>query len=175
MPFLLFFVGLALLVVGAELLVRGASRLGSSLGVAPLVIGLTVVAWATTAPELAVNIQATTQGVPGVALGNVVGSNIFNILVILGLSALVAPLIVVRQIVRREVPLMIGASSLLLILSLDSNINRIDGLIFVTGMAGYTGWSIWLMRGEAVLATDETRQLIRQVRRTRRTVALTSS
>jgi cation:H+ antiporter len=90
MPFLLFFVGLALLVVGAELLVRGASRLGSSLGVAPLVIGLTVVAWATTAPELAVNIQATTQGVPGVALGNVVGSNIFNILVILGLSALAA-------------------------------------------------------------------------------------
>jgi hypothetical protein len=70
---------------------------------------------------------------------------------------------------------MIGASSLLLILSLDSNINRIDGLIFVTGMAGYTGWSIWLMRGEAVPATDETRQLIRQGRRTRRTVALTSS
>ncbi|NIN72234.1 MAG: calcium/sodium antiporter [Gemmatimonadetes bacterium] len=139
---LLFGLGLALLVAGAELLVRGASGLGSSLGIGPLVIGLTVVAWGTSAPELAVNIQSAVQGAPQVALGTVVGSNIFNILVVLGLSALVAPLAVARQVVRRDVPVMIAVSLLLLLLALDGEISRVDGLILLAGMAGYTGWSI---------------------------------
>ncbi len=139
---LLFGLGLVLLVAGAELLVRGALRLASSLRVSPLIIGLTVVAWGTSAPELAVNIQSTIQGVPRVALGNVIGSNIFNILVILGLSALVAPLVVARQIVRRDMPLMIAVSVLLLVLSLDGEISLTDGLILLAGMVVYTGWSI---------------------------------
>jgi cation:H+ antiporter len=139
---LLFALGLVLLVAGAELLVRGASRLATSLGVTPLIIGLTVVAWGTSAPELAVNIQSAVQGVPRVALGNVIGSNIFNILVILGLSALVAPLVVARQLVRRDMPFMIAASILLLLLSLDGEISLVDGLILLAGMAVYTGWSI---------------------------------
>lgn len=141
---LLFGLGLVLLVAGAELLVRGASRLATSLGVSPLIIGLTVVAWGTSAPELAVNIQSAVQGVPRVALGNVIGSNIFNILVILGLSALVAPLVMARQIVRRDIPLMIAVSLLLLLLSLDGKISLIDALILLTGMAVYTGWLLRL-------------------------------
>jgi cation:H+ antiporter len=138
----LFGVGLVLLVAGAELLVRGASKMASSLGVSPLMIGLAVVAWGTSAPELAANIQSAVQGVPRVALGNVIGSNIFNVLVILGLSALVAPRVVARQIVRRDMPLMIAVCLLLLVLSLDGEISRIDGLILLAGMVVYTGWSI---------------------------------
>src|SRR3989304_239998 len=91
---LLFALGLALLVAGAELLVRGASRLAAAVGISPLVIGLTVVAFGTSAPELAVSVQASIAGQPDLALGNVVGSNIFNVLFILGISALIVPLVV---------------------------------------------------------------------------------
>jgi cation:H+ antiporter len=129
--------------------VRGAAGLGSSLGIGPLVIGLTVVAWGTSAPELAVNIQSTVQGAPQVALGNVVGSNIFNILVVLGLSALMAPLVVARRIVRRDVPVMIAVSGLLLLLAIDGEISRGDGIILLAGMAGYTSWSIRQSRRQA--------------------------
>jgi len=162
---LLFGVGLALLIAGAELLVRGASRLASGLGVAPLVVGLTVVAWGTSAPELAVNIQSTVEGVPGVALGNVLGSNIFNVLFVLGLSAVVAPLVVARQIVRRDVPLMIAVSLLFLLLALDGEIERLDGTILLSGLALYTGWSIWMARRESAPATDDARRANPQSRR----------
>ena len=103
-------VGLAMLVCGAELLVRGASALAASLGISRLVIGLTVVAFGTSAPEMAVSVMAAWEGQAGIALGNVVGSNICNVLLILGLSAVVAPLVVAHQVVRLEVPIMIGTS-----------------------------------------------------------------
>ncbi|MFN3332121.1 MAG: sodium:calcium antiporter, partial [Caldilinea sp.] len=86
--------GLVILVAGAELLVRGASRLAAALGIAPLVIGLTIVAFGTSAPEMAVSVQSALRGQADIALGNVVGSNIFNVLFILGLSALIVPLLV---------------------------------------------------------------------------------
>ena len=105
--------GLILLTGGAELLVRGAARLAAIVGISPLVIGLTVVAYGTSAPELAVTLGAALSGRADIALGNVVGSNIFNVLFILGLCALILPLRVAQQLVQLDVPIMIGASLLL--------------------------------------------------------------
>jgi cation:H+ antiporter len=135
----LFVVGLVLLGGGAELLVRGASRLAAAAGVSPLVVGLTVVAFGTSAPELAVAVQAALTGTAGANLvvGNVVGSNIFNVLVILGLSALITPLAVVQQLVRVDVPVMIGVSVLTLVLALDGQISRIEGVLLFAGIVLY--------------------------------------
>ena len=99
--------GLVLLVGGAEVLVRGASKLAAQFGIPPLIIGLTVVAFGTSAPETAVSVQAALNGSGDLAIGNVLGSNIANILLILGITALVAPLVVSRQLIRLDVPLMI--------------------------------------------------------------------
>jgi cation:H+ antiporter len=131
--------GLVLLGGGAELLVRGASRLAAAAGVSPLVVGLTVVAFGTSAPELAVAVQAAFTGDAGANLvvGNVVGSNIFNVLVLLGLSALIAPLTVVGQLVRVDVPLVIAASVLALVLALDGRVNRLDGVLLFAGILVY--------------------------------------
>ena len=137
-----FIAGLALLIVGAEFLVRGASRLAAAAGVSPLMIGLTVVAYGTSAPELAVSVQSALAGQPDIALGNVVGSNIFNVLFILGLSALIAPLIVSQQLVRLDVPIMIGVSLLLFFLALDGKIGRLDGLLLTVGVVGYTIFAV---------------------------------
>jgi cation:H+ antiporter len=138
MAVLLFPLGLLLLVVGAEALVRGASRLASAVGISPLVIGLTVVAYGTSAPELVVSVTAGLAGQADIALGNVVGSNIFNVLFILGLSALIAPLVVSQQLVRLDVPLMIAVSLLTLLISLDGSIGRVEGILCVTGIIIYT-------------------------------------
>ena len=115
MTTLLFFVlGLVALVAGAELLVRGASKLALSFGISSLVVGLTVVAFGTSAPEMAVSVQSAWSGRVDIALGNVVGSNIFNVLFILGLSALVTPLVVRQQVIRQEVPVMTAVTLLVL-------------------------------------------------------------
>ena len=102
--------------VGAESLVKGASKLAGLLGIPPLIIGLTIVAYGTSAPELAVSLQSTLGGQSDIAVGNVIGSNIFNVLMILGISALVAPLRVAQQLIRLDVPIMIGISGLMLFL-----------------------------------------------------------
>ena len=125
MQFVWFVVGLVLLVVGAEALVRGASKIALSFGVSPLVIGMTIVAYGTSAPDMAVSVQGALTGQVDIAIGNVVGSNIFNVLFILGASALIAPLVVNAQLIRQEVPVMIGASLLLWALAADG---RISGL-----------------------------------------------
>ncbi len=125
---LLFIVGLAALTFGAELLVRGASRLALSFGLSPLVVGLTIVAFGTSAPEIAVAIEAVWAGQPDLIIGNVVGSNICNVLLILGLGALVAPLSVAGQVVRQEVPVMILVSALVIVLALNGIIGRIEGV-----------------------------------------------
>jgi cation:H+ antiporter len=137
-----FLAGIALLIAGAEVLVRGASRLASAIGVSPVVIGLTVVAFGTSSPELAVGLQASLVGEPDIVLGNVVGSNVFNVLFILGLSAAIAPLVVAQQLVRFEVPLMIGVSVLLFVLALDGRIGRLDGLVLTWGIVGYCLFAI---------------------------------
>lgn len=138
----LFVLGLILLIVGAELLVRGASRLATAAGISPLVVGLTVVAFGTSAPELAVAIGATWSGQADLALGSVVGSNIANILLILGIAALISPLVVAPQILRLDIPVMIGVSALLLVLALDGHISRGDSAVLVAGLLVYTGWTI---------------------------------
>ncbi|MBN1916675.1 MAG: calcium/sodium antiporter [Verrucomicrobia bacterium] len=138
MSLLVVIAGLAVLVVGAELLVRGASRLAAAAGVAPLVIGLTVVAFGTSAPELAVSVQAALAGRSDIALGNVVGSNTFNVLFILGISALIVPLAVARQLIRRDVPVMIGVSVLVWLFAGGGMVNATEGAILVAGIFAYT-------------------------------------
>lgn len=147
--------GLVLLVAGAELLVRGASRLALRFGVSPLVIGLTVVAFGTSAPELAVSVQSGLAGQSDLAVGNIVGSNIFNVLVVLGLSALITPLVVQQQIVRIDVPLVIGASVLFWILALDGRIGLFDGLLLTTGIVAYTVFAVRQSRQESLAIQEE--------------------
>ncbi|MDW8396660.1 MAG: calcium/sodium antiporter [Anaerolineae bacterium] len=147
--FILFALGLGAMVGGAELLVRGASRLAAAVGVSPLVIGLTVVAFGTSAPELAVSVQSALLGQPNLAMGNVVGSNIFNVLFILGLSAVVAPLTVAQQLVRLDVPLMIGVSVIVFLLALDGSVARLEGVALFTGIIAYTIFLIIESRRES--------------------------
>lgn len=155
---ILFIVGLGLLVLGAEMLVRGSSRLAARVGISPLVIGLTVVAYGTSAPEMAVSIQSAFAGQADIALGNVVGSNIFNVLFILGICAALAPLVVQQQLVRLDVPLMIGVSVLMLILALDGSISRLDGLLLFILMISYTVFAIWQSRRETQAVEAEYEQ-----------------
>ena len=122
MTILMFLAGLAGLIAGAELLVRGASKLALSFGISPLVVGLTIVAFGTSSPEMAVSVGAVMDGRTDIAIGNVVGSNIFNVLLILGLSAIITPLVVHIQLIRQEVPIMLGASLLLLVLAFSTSI-----------------------------------------------------
>ena len=155
MNILLFLAGMAALVVGAELLVRGASKLALSFGISPLVVGLTIVAFGTSAPELAVSVGAVLDGRTDIAIGNVVGSNIFNVLFILGLSALIVPLVVNIQLIRQEVPIMVGASVLLLALGIDGSLSWMDGAILFGLMLAYTVFLVVQSRRETKAAQDE--------------------
>jgi cation:H+ antiporter len=150
----LFILGLALLTFGADLLVRGASRLATAFGISPLVVGLTVVAYGTSAPELAVSLKAALGGDADLALGNVVGSNIFNVLFILGGSALIAPLVVHRQLVRLDVPLMIGASLLVYAMAWSGHIERFEGAVLMLMAVAYTLFTIRQSRGEPPAVRD---------------------
>lgn len=147
MTTLLFILGLVLLIGGAELLVRGASRIATGLGITPLVVGLTVVAFGTSAPELAVTSAAAVQGDPELALGNVVGSNVLNVLLILGASALVVPLLVQKRLVRLEVPFMIGVTAVVVLLSLNGLISRVEGLALLVSGVAYT--TVLVLRARA--------------------------
>ena len=128
-------VGLVLLVAGADMLVRGASRLALSFGISPLVVGLTVVAFGTSAPEMAMSVGAAQAG-------NVVGSNIFNVLFILGAATLIAPLVVNAQLIRQEVPVMIAASLLVFLLCADGGISRVDGAVLFALLIAYTAFLV---------------------------------
>ncbi|MCC6272854.1 MAG: calcium/sodium antiporter [Deltaproteobacteria bacterium] len=145
---LFFALGLALLVLGGELLVKGASRLAALMKMSPLVVGLTVVAYGTSSPELATNLIAVHENKLDIAVGNVVGSNIFNVFFILGVSALIVPLVVHRQVVRLDVPIMIAASLLLLLLGLDGALTRFDGLLLFGAVLFYTFFIIRESRRE---------------------------
>jgi cation:H+ antiporter len=141
--------GVAILVAGAEGLVRGAAALAARTGISSVVIGLTVVAFGTSTPELAVSLAASLGDNADIALGNVVGSNIVNVLLILGASAVVGGSLIVNQrIVRIDVPIMIGASLLLLVFALDNRISRIEGAILFLGILVYTTWTVRAARRE---------------------------
>ncbi|GAA4018658.1 calcium/sodium antiporter [Actimicrobium antarcticum] len=155
MSFVMFAIGLVALIVGAQFLVRGASKLALSFGISPLVLGLTVVAFGTSAPELAVSVRAAWGGQVDIAMGNVVGSNIFNILFILGVSALITPLVVAPQLIRQEVPVMLGASLLLFALALDGGIGRMDGALLFGLLVMYIVFLIRQSRAESKATQDE--------------------
>jgi len=138
----LFVAGLVLLVLGADVLVRGASQLARAAGLTPLVVGLTVVAFGTSAPELAVALRSAFTGQNDLAVGNIVGSNIFNILFVLGLSSLVLPMVVSRQLVVRDVPVMVAVSFLAWGLALDGAIDHLDGAVLLAIGIGYILWLI---------------------------------
>jgi cation:H+ antiporter len=140
--------GLVLLAGGGECLVRGAARLATFFGISPLVIGLTVVAFGTSAPEMAVSLQAVRAGAGDLGIGNVVGSNIFNVLFILGVSALIAPLSVSRRVVWIEAPVMVGMSLLAMLLALDGRLDAAEGALLMGALALYTFWLIWAGRTE---------------------------
>ncbi|MBB0245913.1 calcium/sodium antiporter [Streptomyces alkaliphilus] len=143
-------VGLVLLTVGGEVLVRGASSLAARVGISSLVVGLTVVSTATSTPELAVTVGAVMRDEPGLAVGNVVGSNIANVLLILGISALVLPLLVKQRLVRLDLPIMVLLSVMLLVMSLDGGIGLVDGIILLAVLIGYTVMTVLVSRREAV-------------------------
>lgn len=155
MNILIFLGGLVLLVAGANVLVRGASKLALAFGISPLVVGLTIVAFGTSAPEVAVSVGAVLDGKTDIAIGNAVGSNILNVLFILGISALIAPLVVNIQLIRQEVPIMIGASLLLLALGLDGRLSFLDGGMLVVLLVSYTVFLVVQSRRETQAARDE--------------------
>lgn len=146
---LLLLVGLVFLIIGAELLVRGASRIAAGLGISPLIIGLTVVALGTSSPELAVSIKSSLSGQPAIALGNVVGSNVFNILFILGLSALIIPLRVSQQLIRIDVPLMIGLSVVVFLFAIDQLIGRLEGVLLIIALFVYLTFLFFQNRSDS--------------------------
>jgi cation:H+ antiporter len=147
--------GLVMLFIGAEGLIRGSSSLALRIGITPLVVGLTVVAFGTSTPELVVSLKATLLGNSSISLGNVVGSNIANIALILGIAALFRPLKVHANVIMREIPIMIGISTLLIIMLLDGEIGLIDGLIFVLGIIVYTVINVVMARKEKNLEVNK--------------------
>ena len=152
MNYFLFVLGVTTLIVGSDLLVRGASKLALSFGISPLVVGLTIVAFGTSSSEIAVSIGAILNGTTDIAVGNVVCSNIFNILFILGLSALITPLVVNIQIIRQEIPIMIGATLLLVLMAAGGHIVLWEGAILFSLLLAYTVFLIVQSRKETSMA-----------------------
>jgi cation:H+ antiporter len=144
----LFILGLIILSVGAEVFVRAASSVAAHLGVSKLIIGLTVVAFGTSAPEVAVVIQAGFQGQGDLGFGNVVGSNISNFLLILGIAALISPLAVTSRLIRFEVPLLLGVSGLVFALGYDGFLSTLEGWLLLAGAVLYTSYIIFDCRRE---------------------------
>lgn len=151
----LFIAGLIVLIVGADLLVRGASRLAAAFGVSPLVIGLTIVAIGTASPEIAVSLRAAVNGQGDLTLGNVLGSNIFNILFILGITAVFAPIVIAEQLIRKDAPILLGVSLLAFGLAFDGNMGLFDGIILLSCVAGYTFFAIRQSRLESSEVQNE--------------------
>ena len=138
--------GVLLLLAGAEGLVRGASALALRVGISPLVVGLTVVAIGTSSPELVVSVQAALSGEGGVAVGNVVGSNVANLGLIVGLAAVLSPMVVDRKLVRHDMPVMLGAMGALWVFLLDGTIERWEGALLLTAAVIYTAEGIMTSR-----------------------------
>jgi len=151
--------GLALLVAGAQFLVRGASRLAVAAGISPLVVGLTVVAFGTSTPELAVSLRSCLANETGIVLGNVVGANVYNVLLILGLSAVLRPLAVSPEMIRLDVPLMIGVSGLFWLMATGGRLTRLDGVVLVAGIVLYTVFLIRQSRKDVASRDPAERRL----------------
>jgi cation:H+ antiporter len=154
-PAVVFLGGLVVIVVGAELLLRGAARIAAMLGIKPILIGLTVVAVGTSAPELAVGITAVLEGKGPLAVGNIAGTNIINILFILGLSAALRPLPLHLQSIRLDVPVMIASAIVLFVMAFDGVLSRTEGLILVLAAVAYTAALVRTSRRESAAMKRE--------------------
>ena len=152
---LLFLGGVGVLYFGAEWLVRGSARLAASLGVSPIVVGLTVVSLGTSAPELVISVVASLGGSPDLAIGNVMGSNLANVGLVLGISAIVRPLHVSARVVTREVPVMILITVALLPLIWDLYIGRLDGLVLLTMLVAYLAFVLHTAKAEGTEPLDK--------------------
>lgn len=151
----LFAVGLTALTLGADWLVTGASRVASQRGVSPLLVGLTIVAFGTSAPELVVTVAASLRGQGGLAIGNVMGSTVANVGLIVGLGALLRPIAVHRRLLRREGPLMVLVLAVVVVLALNQRMDRIDGIFLLTGFALYLTYVIrWGLRDRELMRAD---------------------
>ncbi len=150
---LLCFVGFVMLYFGAEWLVKGSSSLARSLGVTPIVIGLTVVAFGTSAPELVVSVISSIKGKSMIAVGNVVGSNICNIALVLGMAAVFQPITCDRSVIKRDIPIMLGISIYLLVLSLNSELGRFEGATLFAGIILYTFFNYYTAKKEPKMAS----------------------
>ncbi|QDU20838.1 calcium/sodium antiporter [Urbifossiella limnaea] len=157
---LLFVVGLAVLGTGAEWLVRGAGRVARALGVPPFVVGFTVVGFGTSAPELVVSLSAALADTPEIAVGNVIGSNVANVGLVLGVAAVVAPLAAGMRLLKVEVPSVIGASLLLWVLSCDGRVGRADGGVLLLGFAGAAVYMYRVARAEPPAVKAEIGQAV---------------
>ena len=146
--------GIIGLFAGAEALVRGSSSLAIRMGISPLVVGLTVVAFATSSPELVVSIKAALEGNPGIVVGNVVGSNICNIGLILGVAALISPMRIKTQLIKREIPIMIIVGFILLLVLANDSISRLEGLLLILGIISYVVFSYLYARKDKVIETS---------------------
>ena len=150
MTALLFVLGLAALIAGAELFLKAVDRFGIKWGVSPMIMGLTVVAFATGAPELAISVKAALNDSADLVLGNIIGSNIANILLILGISGLITPLHIKQRIIRIDVPIVIAMSVGLYLLSLDGELSRFDGIFLLLGLLAYSIFTFWQVRKNKV-------------------------
>jgi cation:H+ antiporter len=137
LTYLYFLIGLVGLVAGGELLVRGASSIARAFHLSPLLIGLTIVGFGTSAPELIVSVQAALEDRPGIAIGNVLGSNIGNTLLILGVSALLAPLIIPGRKLWRDLGFMLAATAIIWIMLLDGTVSRLNGMVLLLGVLAF--------------------------------------
>ena len=140
----LIIIGVALVLKGADALTEGASALARRMNVSEMVIGLTIVAAGTSAPELFVSLVSALKGTPDMAVGNVVGSNTMNAMLIVGCAAMVAPMVISRSTVKKDMPFAVGASVLLMVLSLNSRLGLVDGLVL---LAGFVGFMVYTLRG----------------------------
>lgn len=147
--------GLVALVAGGEGVVRGASRLAAMARIPPILVGLTVVALGTSSPELAVAVRSALAGEPDFVVGNVVGSNIYNVLLVLGASALLVPLLVDRKLIRWDVPIMVAASVGVLLLASDGRLDQLDGALLVAGLVAYLAFAVLQARRDRQSETDE--------------------
>jgi len=157
LQYVLLLLGFALLYFGAEWLVKGSSSLAKGLGVSPVVIGLTVVAFGTSAPELVVSIIASIQNKSMIAVGNVVGSNICNIALVLGAASFLIPIKANGSVVKRDIPLMLAISVYLLLISLNSTISRFEGVTLFTGVILYTLFNFYISKKETLAGKNNVR------------------
>jgi cation:H+ antiporter len=149
MTVLMLVAGLVALIAGAELIVNFGTRLARRLGISPLIIGLTIVSIGTSAPELAVGIDAMSRGAGSLVLGNIAGTNMVNLLLILGLSASIRPIVLQKQTLRLDLPAMVFSSLLLVLLSLDGSLSTWDGVLLLAVAVAYTVWLLMTTRREA--------------------------